>query len=128
VQQLSKLIYGWIFYQKYDKNWLGTWLRLVKSIINSLDHGGCLLYHYAVPLTESTFSDMPDSGPELFWDATYAIALALQRHYPGISPDSVGLEELAHMVEMLPDFADDPALANERILMDIQIIWFEEAT
>ena len=65
--------------------------------------------------------------PELFWDATYAIAMALIKQYPDKSPEDVGLNEMADMIEQLPGFCDDPALATERILMDIQIVWYEEA-
>lgn len=64
---------------------------------------------------------------ELYWDSTYAIALALLEHYPSTSPESVGLYELEQLVEGLPNFVDDPALANERILQDILIVWYEEA-
>lgn len=71
---------------------------------------------------------MLDDGPELYWDATYAIAVSLIEHYPEVKPDSVGLNEVARLVESLPNFRDDPVLANERILMDIQITWYEEAT
>lgn len=70
---------------------------------------------------------MTGSDPELFWDATYAIAMALLDNYPDTSPVDVGLNELAEMVQALPGFADDPALATERILIDIQLVWFEEA-
>lgn len=70
----------------------------------------------------------PADGPELYWDATYAIALSLLDEYPELDPRSVGLSELSCLVEGLPNFKDDPALATERILMDIQIIWYEEAT
>jgi FeS assembly protein IscX len=69
-----------------------------------------------------------DEGPELYWDSTYAIALALIEHYPDTFPEDVGLNELAELVEALPGFRDDPALANERILLDIQVTWYEEAT
>ncbi|MDA0243381.1 MAG: Fe-S cluster assembly protein IscX [Chloroflexi bacterium] len=62
----------------------------------------------------------------LYWDATYAIALALMEAYPGRDPVEIGLGELAHMVETLPSFSDDPALVTERILQDIQITWYEE--
>lgn len=71
---------------------------------------------------------MGDEGLELYWDATYAIALALSAQYPNQDPDEVGLDELAQMVESLPNFRDDPRLATERILMDIQIVWYEETT
>ena len=64
---------------------------------------------------------------ELFWDATYAIAMALIDQYPERSPEEVGLNEMAEMIEQLPGFVDDPALATDRILIDIQIVWYEEA-
>ena len=62
----------------------------------------------------------------LYWDAQYAIAMALIEQYPAVEPIDIGLYELADLIEALPGFVDDPALANERILKDIQIIWFEE--
>lgn len=65
---------------------------------------------------------------ELYWDATYAVAVALMEIYPEVRPESVGLDELARMIESLPNFVDDPALVTERILLDIQITWYEEAT
>lgn len=63
----------------------------------------------------------------LYWDSPYAIALALMENHPELDPETVGLEQLANLVERLPDFKDDPALATERILLDIQITWYEEA-
>lgn len=65
---------------------------------------------------------------ELFWDSTYAIALALIEHHPDLDPEDVGLQEMAELIENLPGFSDDPALATERILLDIQIVWYEEIT
>lgn len=64
----------------------------------------------------------------LYWDATYAIALALIENYPDVDPIEVGLIELASFVESLPDFVDEPAIVTERILKDIQITWYEEMT
>jgi FeS assembly protein IscX len=66
--------------------------------------------------------------PELYWDSTYAIAVALMEQYPHLQPEMVGLDELTEMVESLPGFVDDPALATERMLLDIQITWYEEMT
>jgi len=63
----------------------------------------------------------------LYWDSPYAIALALIEKYPNLDPETVGLEQLADLIEQLPDFEDDPALATERILMDVQITWYEES-
>ena len=65
---------------------------------------------------------------ELFWDSTYAIALALIEQHPELNPEDVGLAELAELIENLPGFSDDPDLATERILLDIQIVWYEEIT
>lgn len=63
---------------------------------------------------------------ELYWDSTYAVVVALIEQYPHIRPEMVGLEQLTEMVENLPGFVDDPALATERMLLDIQITWYEE--
>lgn len=70
--------------------------------------------------------DYSEEENQLYWDASYAIAVSLMEQYPGCDPGRVGLHELAAMVESLPGFVDDPALVNERILLDIQITWFEE--
>ncbi|MGB1251460.1 MAG: Fe-S cluster assembly protein IscX [Candidatus Promineifilaceae bacterium] len=64
--------------------------------------------------------------PELFWDSTYAIAMALIDQCPHVQPETVGLFELADLVEQLEGFVDDPALATDRILLDIQTVWVEE--
>jgi len=64
----------------------------------------------------------------LYWDSTYAIALALMAEYPESKPDDVGLVELALIVQALPGFADDPELVTERILLDIETVWYEGMT
>ena len=64
----------------------------------------------------------------LYWDSTFAIAVALMTYYPERKPEDVGLVDLAGMIQGLPGFADDPALVNERILLDIQTVWYEEMT
>ena len=64
----------------------------------------------------------------LYWDSPYAIALALIEQYPDLNPEAVGLEQMAELIESLPAFKDDPALVTERMLIDIQITWFEEMT
>ena len=65
-------------------------------------------------------------APELYWDSTYAVAMALIDQFPEISAESVGLLELADLIERLDGFADDPALVTDRILLDIQTVWVEE--
>ena len=69
-----------------------------------------------------------DYRPALYWDSAYAIALSLIDNHPDLDPEHVGLYELADLVECLPGFRDDPALANERILLDIMNVWYEEMT
>ena len=65
---------------------------------------------------------------DLFWDATYAIAMVLMEKYPTIDIETVGLEQLNSMILALPAFYDDPRLVTNQILLDIQTIWYEEAT
>ncbi len=69
-----------------------------------------------------------DYQPALYWDSAYAIAITLIENHPTIDPVHIGLYELADMVEALPGFSDDPALANDRILLDIMNCWYEEMT
>ena len=64
---------------------------------------------------------------ELYWDSTYAIAISLLLHFPDRTPERVGLQELAELIQQLPGFSDDPELVNDRILQDIFIVWYEEA-
>lgn len=71
---------------------------------------------------------MTDQVSELYWEATYAIVMALIAHYPKHNPLDVGLNELARLVKSLPGFNDDPALVTEQILLDILTVWYEEAT
>ena len=71
---------------------------------------------------------MSEYVPELYWDSTYAIVLALMEHHPNRQPEDIGLHELGELVTSLPGFKDNPAIATERILLDIQNTWYEEAT
>ena len=71
---------------------------------------------------------MTEHEPELYWDSTYAIVVALMEHYPQRRPEAVGLEELAALVEALPGFQDDPAPAAKPFLLAILTVWYEEAT
>lgn len=66
---------------------------------------------------------MPES---LDWDAVYEIALALRKRFPEAELEDVSLEDIFTWTLSLPGFADDPALANEEILLAIYQEWFEE--
>lgn len=62
----------------------------------------------------------------LYWDATYALVLALMEAHPEADVELVGLEELYRWIVALPNFADDPELVNEEILNGILREWYEE--
>lgn len=62
----------------------------------------------------------------LYWDASYAIAKTLQSRYPDVELADVSLGMVYQWTIDLPEFADDPELANEEILLAIFQDWFEE--
>lgn len=62
----------------------------------------------------------------LYWEATYAIALALKRAHPHVDLQDVSLQMIFDWTVALPEFQDDPALANDGILAAIYQDWFEE--
>jgi FeS assembly protein IscX len=62
----------------------------------------------------------------LTWDDSYAVALALRRAHPQINLEQVSLDMIYHWTLALPEFTDDPQLANEEILSSIYQEWFEE--
>lgn len=64
----------------------------------------------------------------LTWDASFEIALRLMEVYKDVDVETVGMEQLREMIIALPDFADDPALANDAILKDILREWYEEVS
>jgi len=62
----------------------------------------------------------------LVWDASYAIARALQAHHPNVDLEEVSLQSIYRWTLALPMFDDDPELANDEILMAIYQNWLEE--
>jgi FeS assembly protein IscX len=62
----------------------------------------------------------------LNWESSYAIALALKAAHPQVDWDSVSLRMIFDWTLALPAFDDDPALANDDILLAIYQDWFEE--
>jgi FeS assembly protein IscX len=67
-------------------------------------------------------------GNPLYWDASYEIVIRLIETHPGIDVETVGVEQLYQWIIALPDFADDPELANEGILTGILREWYEEVS
>ncbi len=62
----------------------------------------------------------------LNWEASFAIALTLKRAYPDVNIEEVTLKQIYDWTLALPEFDDDPALANDEILYSIYQDWFEE--
>jgi FeS assembly protein IscX len=60
------------------------------------------------------------------WDSTYALALALRREHPDVDLSLVSLGQVYAWALALPEFDDDPALANDGILAEIYQNWLEE--
>jgi len=66
------------------------------------------------------------TGSPLHWEATYAIALALQAAHPQADLFNVSLNDIYRWTLALEGFADDPALVNDDILSAIYQDWLEE--
>jgi FeS assembly protein IscX len=62
----------------------------------------------------------------LNWEAAYAIALALKATHPDADLQNVSLNNIFEWTIALPEFEDDPSLANDDILSAIYQDWFEE--
>lgn len=60
------------------------------------------------------------------WEDTYVIARLLKERYPNINLEDVSLDTIYRWTLQLPEFSDDPELANEEILCAIFHEWFEE--
>lgn len=73
-------------------------------------------------------AEPPDTPQPLYWETSYEIVLKLIERYPDVDLDTLGLEELNRMIVTLPEFADDPMLAHDELLIDILREYYEEAT
>lgn len=69
---------------------------------------------------------MENGEIQLGWDDTVAIARALSKSLPGISLEKVSLMMIFDWTMALPEFNDDPELANDNILAEIFQEWYEE--
>ena len=63
---------------------------------------------------------------ELYWDGAYAIARRLQALRPGADLSQVTLNMIYNWTVNLPEFKDDPHLANDELLAAIYQEWYEE--
>lgn len=62
----------------------------------------------------------------LTWESAYAIAMELRRKHKDVNIEEVSLQQIYAWTLELPEFEDDPALANDDILYAIYQDWFEE--
>lgn len=62
----------------------------------------------------------------LKWTDTEDIALQLQEAEPELDPLTVRFTDLRDRILALPDFQDDVARLNEKILEAVQMAWWEE--
>jgi FeS assembly protein IscX len=63
---------------------------------------------------------------ELYWDGAYAIARRLIAEHPHTDLSRVTFNMLYNWVVALPEFKDDPQLANDELLAAIYQEWYEE--
>ena len=73
--------------------------------------------------TAIIFSIMAET---LNWESTYAVALALREAHPNVDMENVSLQMILTWTLALSGFNDEPALANDEILLAIYQDWFEE--
>ena len=62
----------------------------------------------------------------LRWTDIQDIAIALEETHPEADNVNLRFTDLHKWVLALPDFGDDPAKSNEKILEAIQLAWIEE--
>ena len=62
----------------------------------------------------------------LRWTDVADIAISLDEAHPDVDVLSIRFTDLHRWVTALPDFADDPARSNEKILEAIQMAWLDE--
>ena len=62
----------------------------------------------------------------LTWESPYGIALALKEMHASINLEDVSLNQVYRWTLELPQFQDDPQLANDDILAEIYQNWLEE--
>jgi FeS assembly protein IscX len=63
---------------------------------------------------------------ELYWDGSFAIARRLMAVQPNADLNEITLNMIYNWTIALPEFKDDPALANDELLEAIYQEWYEE--
>jgi FeS assembly protein IscX len=65
---------------------------------------------------------------KLRWTDVQDIAIELEERHPDADNVNLRFTDLHRWVIELPEFGDDPARSNEKILEAIQAAWIEERT
>lgn len=60
------------------------------------------------------------------WTDVTDIAIALEEQHPEVDNVNLRFTDLHQWVCALPDFSDDPAKSNEKILEAVQMAWIDE--
>jgi FeS assembly protein IscX len=63
---------------------------------------------------------------DLKWQDTEEIAIRLVEIHPDTDPLTVRFTDMHKWITALPEFKDDPAKSNEKILESIQMAWHQE--
>ena len=63
---------------------------------------------------------------KLRWTDVNDIAIGLEDAHPDADVVNLRFTDLWKWVQALPEFADDPAKSNEKILEAIQMAWLDE--
>ncbi|GAB4472707.1 MAG: hypothetical protein Kow0088_07490 [Anaerolineales bacterium] len=66
----------------------------------------------------------PDES--LGWDDTYGLVQSLRRYHPEVKFEELSLGTLFEWIVAMPEFNDDPSLANDEMLIQIFSAWYEE--
>ena len=72
------------------------------------------------------WSELSGAGTTLTWDDSFLLVQALRRAHPRAELPGLGLQTICSWVLELPEFGDDPCLANDEVLVDIYREWLEE--
>lgn len=64
--------------------------------------------------------------PSLRWTDVNALAIELEENHPTVDIVNLRFTDLHKWVCALPNFADAPEKANEKILEAIQMAWLDE--
>jgi|YelNatPaOPRAMG01_1025707.scaffolds.fasta_scaffold49853_2 FeS assembly protein IscX len=66
------------------------------------------------------------NGTQLSWDDTVALVQLLRENHHDVPLENISLGDIYQWVIELPQFCDDPKLANDDILLSILTEWIEE--